>query len=186
MGAFEYTALDTARPRTARAWSKATPSSTCASCCASGSCCRSPSPRSSTEKPSAQRGVLAAGAVSRPPTCRCSRASSRRWCKRRPAARGSAARGLAAVREATRPEHHARGARQGHGRPHAGRRLQRISQGVPRDLSLDGIRGRELRTSRWRARAPRRLHREPRGHAAEGARRDALSDRACRSSASAS
>ena len=30
---------------------------------------------------------------------------------------------------------------QGHGRSHAGRWLQRISEGVPRDLSLDGSRG---------------------------------------------
>ena len=52
-----------------------------------------------------------------------------------------------------------------------------ISEGVPRDLPLDGVRRRELRPPRRRARAPGRLHREPRGHAAEGARRDAVPHR---------
>ena len=64
--------------------------------------------------------------------------------------------------------------------------LCRVPARVPGDLPRHRIRGRAVRPPGRRARAPGRLHREPRGHAPEGAGRDALPDRAHRSCASAS
>ena len=56
--------------------------------------------------------------------------------------------------------------------------LGEFPQRVPGDLPLHRVRRRELRPPGRRARTPGRLHREPRGHAPEGARRDALPHRA--------
>src|ERR1700687_925829 len=75
-------------------------------------------------------------------------------------ARGSPARRVAADREAA----HA-GDRRGrtgtrHGRTQPRRRARGVPAGVPRDLPRHGRRRRAVRGARWRARAPRRLHRE--------------------------
>ncbi len=67
---------------------------------------------------------------------------------------------------------------EGHGRPHARRWLRGVPAGLSGDLPRHGLRRRAGRTSRQRARAARRLHREPRGDAPEGPGGDALPDRA--------
>ena len=123
MGAFEYTALDSAGPRTER---------------------RRRRRHRQARAPDPARTLAAAGHRRRGQAWRsqararlfpapwhlgvrpvAADAPARHAVKGRPAARRSAARGVSAIGEAARPEHHARRARQGHGRPHAGRRPQR-------------------------------------------------------------
>ena len=56
--------------------------------------------------------------------------------------------------------------------------LSEFPEGIPRDLPLHGGRGRKFGPPGRRARTARRLHRESRSDAPEGARRDALPHRA--------
>ena len=136
---------------------------------------RSRRPRSRRERKqfSLRRGVSAARSLA-------ADAADRDAGALRPAAGGSAARGLGADREAAHPQHHHGRARQGHGRPCARGRPGGFPGGVPRALSRDRRRRRAVGTPRHRARAPRRLHREPRAAAQPHAERDAVSGAAVR------
>ena len=123
MGAFEYTALDAGGKRDAAASSRATPPRHVRQLLREQQLLpRHRRAKSPSRKPRRQRTASASRSGVSSQRSRAADAPARHPVAGRPAAGGSAARGLAAEREAARAERAARRARQGHGRPHAGRR----------------------------------------------------------------